>query len=177
MKAKSLTITYDSQGKVILTISLAERIKTDKLNKLADSGKMLNVEVKQFREKRSVTANGYMWKLCNELAKPLRSTKEEVYHESVRKVGLYEDREVDVDTIKLLAEVWSSKGEGWQIELSTEPIKDGKKWIRLYRGSSVYNTKQFSRLLEYIIDECKEQDIEVRPQEEIDRLIAMVESR
>jgi hypothetical protein len=46
-----------------------------------------------------------------------------------------------------------------------------------YYGSSTYDTAQMHRLLDAIMEECKTQGIETRPQEEIESLLAYWETR
>lgn len=177
MLANNLRVTPIADGTLRVELTLPDQSSGNHLTMLANTCDKLNVDIKKYRKKRSLTANGLLWKLADELAKVLKSTKEEVYHEAVRKVGLYNEFEVDPKAVKALAVGWCSKGEGWQVEVSNEVTTEGNRVVRLYSGSSVYNTKQFSRLLEYIIDECKNLGIETAPQEEVDRLIAMIESR
>ena len=40
-----------------------------------------------------------------------------------------------------------------------------------YYGSSVYNTAEMTKLIELIIQECKQLDIETKPQAEINSLL------
>lgn len=172
MKAKDLRLTPLQGGTVRVELTLADRSQLEKLSKLTDCD--LNVEIKKYRKKRSLTANAYLWKLLDDLAKVLKSTKEEVYHEAVRKVGLFDEFEMPREAVKPIATKWCKKGEGWQVEVSNHCTDDGRRVVRFYSGSSVYDSLEFSRLIEYVVDECKELGIETRPQEEIDRLIDMI---
>lgn len=47
---------------------------------------------------------------------------------------------------------------------------DGAFWYKAYRGSSTYDTAEMSRLIEGIIEECKEQGIETATPEELARM-------
>lgn len=51
-------------------------------------------------------------------------------------------------------------------------IKTGTLDVALYYGSSVYDTAQMARLIDLIIAECRENDIEYLPP---DQLAAMLE--
>lgn len=44
-------------------------------------------EVKEYKEKRSLNANNYAWKLMTEIANVLRMSKEEVYIEMLKAYG------------------------------------------------------------------------------------------
>lgn len=43
------------------------------------------------KEKRSLTANAYMWLVCEKLAKAEGITKEEVYRMAIHDVGVWDD--------------------------------------------------------------------------------------
>lgn len=131
-----------------------------------------NYEIKQIRQKRSLDANAYLWVLLDKLSAELAAPKEELYRRYVREIGgvsqilCVPDRAVD----KFRKE-WESKGIGWQTD--TIPIKTkGCTGVIVYYGSSTFDTQQFSRLLDSVVTDCKCIGVEVRPQEEIDSLLA-----
>lgn len=66
--------------------------------------------------------------------------------------------------------MWESNGTGWPTErLDFTP--DGERIvIRAYYGSSTYNTKQMSRLIDAIVTDCKELGIETLPPDELRRM-------
>ena len=43
--------------------------------------------------------------------------------------------------------------------------------MNLYYGSSSFNTKQMSRLIDGVVQDCKACGIETKPQQEIDSLL------
>lgn len=141
------------------------------------SQKDCDIEIKKHREKRSLDANSYMWVLCDKLARKINSpkiTKEEIYRTAIREVGIFKDfgnlSEKDAET---LMTAWQLLGTGWIAE-QVDYEKDGEHVrIRCYYGSSKYNTKQMSRLLDWIIAECKEQGIETATPDEIARMKAL----
>ena len=46
-----------------------------KLKQGFEKGKKANVEIKWFGEKRSLTANSYMWVLCDKIAKKIKPVR------------------------------------------------------------------------------------------------------
>ena len=52
--------------------------------------------------------------------------------------------------------------------------EDGKELIfyKIFRGSSTYDTKEMSLLIDGTVSECKEQGIETLPPEELERMLA-----
>lgn len=125
--------------------------------------------LKVHRKKRSLDANGYMWILADKLADVLRTTKEKVYQEAVRQVGVFTDVAVQDKAVDDLIAAWNSNGIGWISERFDSKL-DGCKKVRLYIGSSQYDTKEMSRLIDYIVDEAKEQGIETMTPDEIAEL-------
>ena len=123
-------------------------------------GKVYDVEIKEHREKRSLDANAYCWVLLDKLAEALDTTKEELYRGYVRKIGPFKDFDLTVDEAQTFRTAWERLGQGWPTE-QVDFTPDGERVvIRAYYGSSTYNTKRMSRLIDMIVEDCKEQGIE-----------------
>ena len=123
-------------------------------------------ELKQYKARRSLSANNYAWLLLDKLAEKLHSTKEEVYKVAVSRVGVFEEIKVtSPEAGKRFKRIWQRNGLGWLTKTIDETT------ILAYYGSSTYDTKQMARLIDFLQDECKEQGIEVRPQWEVDAML------
>lgn len=132
--------------------------------------RLYDVEIKQHREKRSLDANNYLWCLLDKLADVLHTTKEELYLQKIREIGIYKDFRLTEDEYKTFKVAWESLGTGWPTE-QVDYTPDGERLvIRAYYGSSRYNTKQMSRLLDSVVEDCKEQDIETLTERELSLL-------
>lgn len=131
------------------------------------------VQIKRKRAKRSKNANAYMWTLCEEIAKLIGDGKENVYKKAVREVGVYADALVATgEPMAELVSTWSNNGIGWFAEAFEPEYVSSKKmkWVRLYRGSSTYDSKQMSRLVDYIVEEAHDLGIETDTPDEIARM-------
>lgn len=134
---------------------------------LTKQGKLHDCEIKQHREKRSLDANAYAWKLLDLLADVLRTTKEEIYLQKVREVGPYKDFTLTESEAKTFRVAWERLGTGWPTE-QVDFDRDGDRVvIRAYYGSSTYNTKQMSRLIDSVVDDCKAVGVETLPPDKI----------
>lgn len=123
-------------------------------------------ELKPYRQKRSLSANAYAWVLMDKLADKLRTTKEEIYRQAVSQVGVFEEiRVTSPEAGQRFKRVWQNNGLGWLTKTIDETT------ILAYYGSSTYDTKQMHRLVDYLQEECAEQNIEVRPQWEVDAML------
>lgn len=135
-------------------------------------GQDVRLKITKWSEKRSLDCNSYLWALCTKLAEVLKTSKEEVYEEALRKYG-YVDDEPIVLTVK--SEVNMDLIDGhWKY---LRESKDGrfKAYMRL-RGTSEYTNKEMSHFLDMVIEDCKEQGIETLPNEEIKRMKELWES-
>ncbi|MCX4265995.1 MAG: hypothetical protein OSJ64_04170, partial [Firmicutes bacterium] len=47
----------------------------------------LDIEIKKYRQKRSLDANAYAWVLIDKIAKVMRIDKKQVYQEAIRNIG------------------------------------------------------------------------------------------
>ena len=128
------------------------------------------VTVKEWREKRSLDANGYAWVLINALAQHYGVEPEEVYKQNIARIGGFEIFPVREDAAERWTHIWDSKGLGWFTrDLGPSKIQ-GYVNIACYYGSSVYDTKQMSTLIDRLVDDCKAVGIPTETPEELARM-------
>lgn len=137
---------------------------------LESAGEMLTLSVSRYRKKRSKSANAYFWELVGKLAEKLDVTKEEIYWEYIKHSGVYRTVEVNEEAADTIIKIWKSHGLGWIAEMLDESKNKGYKLLNLYYGSSSYNSKQMSRLIDNVIKDCKDQGIETLPPEQIEEM-------
>lgn len=130
------------------------------------------LEIKKKRKKRSLNANCYLWEMCNQLAVELSKdgeiyTKEDIYRDAIKRCGIYKEfSELSPKDAQTLRHAWEMLGTGWITE-QVDYTPDGKNVdIRCYYGSSQYNTRQMSRIIEFVVEECKQQGIDTMTEQE-----------
>ena len=134
---------------------------------LTKQGKLYDCLLKEHRDKRSLDANKYAWALLSQLADVLNTTKEELYLQKVREVGPYKDFTLTESEAKTFRVAWERLGTGWPTE-QVDFDQDGDRVvIRAYYGSSTYNTKRMSRLIDSIVEDCKAVGVETLPPDKI----------
>lgn len=135
-----------------------------------EPGKLYEVTIKQQRKKRSLDANAYAWVLMDKLAAKTGEPKAKIYREYIRNIGGNSTTVCAVtESVDELVSGWSKNGVGWVSE--TMPSKlAGCTNVVLYYGSSTYDTAQMSRLIDLIVQDCKEQGIETLTPFELDAL-------
>ena len=130
----------------------------------------LSIEIKPFRARRSLDANAYAWVLMDRLASKMGESKENIYREYIRHIGGNSEIVcVKNSAVERLCEGWGKNGIGWQTESFPSKI-EGCTNVILYYGSSTYDTAQMSRLLDLIVQDCKQLDIPTETPDEIARL-------
>lgn len=170
LKTTLKDMVIDNKGNVTISFSVKginkyrfEQLSNDiqQLNTDAKNGLKLSIE--KFRNKRTLTQNDSLWYLCEELAKVLNSTKEEIYKKYILELGKFEIIPMREDAVEFFIKVWEKNGTGFQcINVRDSKIK-GYKNIDCYYGSSVYDTKEMARILEEVIKDCKELNIDWKP--------------
>lgn len=159
-------------------------IETNEVNNIANSYESLKdveklvIEIKQHREKRSINANNYFWKLLSEYSQGKKVNTIDEYIERVKRLGIFRRFRIEKNNVKTFKKIWSEKGIAWFCEIAdTEYLGDVEfKIINAYYGSSSFNTKQMSRLIEDLVEDCKEVGIETKSKEEIQSLLDRWES-
>jgi hypothetical protein len=151
-----------------ITFIMNERNALDELYEIKDLEK-LSIEAKKWRQKRSLDANAYCWVLINKLAEELNLKPIEVYKKAIRDIGVREIIPVKNEAIERYMDVWQKNGLGWLCE--TIPSKlNGYTNVVAWYGSSVYDSKEMSRLVDSIVEECKLQNIETLTPRELENM-------
>jgi hypothetical protein len=157
-------VTVSLTGKPKLTLVINE--KSDLLcgyDDMKDIEK-LSIEIKQYREKRSLNANAYAWKLIGEIADIARASKEEIYLEMLRRYGQSE-------LISVLAHIPIQHYVKYYDEAGESKL-NGKlfKHYRVYKGSSEFDTREMSVLIDGIVGEAKELGIQTETPEQLAKI-------
>ena len=137
-----------------------------------DSESEYTVSIKRRKKKRSLDANAYMWVLLRELAFKVENSPIELYKHYVRGFGQYYVIPVREDAIEAFSKVWSSHGIAWFVD-DIGPCRRtaGYHNLKAYYGTSEYDTKAMSRLIDEVVLDCKAQGIETMSREEINYLL------
>ena len=139
--------------------------KADELIRwLLDQDRQKLYQVEEYKEKRSLSANAYLWVLVGKIADVLRTSKDEVYVEMLKRYGQGDYVSVRSDiNVNGLFKYYEERG---QSEVN------GKQFTHymVYRGSSEYDTREMSVLIDGVVSEAKELDIETLPPQQIARL-------
>lgn len=174
MKAQLIDLVFSRDGKRIVTLQTDETIE-DVFDEF--HGRDVEVQIKDYKRKRSLDANGYAWVLIGKLASRLGLTKTEVYQSAIREIGGVSDVICLQDKAKeAFKRSWESNGIGWQCEEMPSKL-EGCTNIVVYYGSSSYDSRQMSALIDGLIDECRQYGIETMPEDRLNALLNEWEER
>lgn len=106
-------------------------------------------EIKERKQRRSLTQNSYYWELLNQLAKRLATSNDELHKELLK-------RYAPCTSITLLSTISPSSYFNYY-----EKIKDNGKFTayKIFKGSSQMDSGEFKRLLDGLISECEQMGI------------------
>lgn len=168
-------VTFDKAGwmqdreGVWLMLRVPSTAKAQSICEQYENGKYV-AELKEHRKKRSMNANNYFWQLADQIAEKLGRGKEELYLEYVKRVGPFKDFTLSEDEAKTFRVAWSMLGTGWPTEQVDYSPSGREVIVRAYYGSSQYNTRQMSRLIDMAVADAKDLGIEVLTPAELERM-------
>ena len=128
----------------------------------------VEVEIKKAQKHRSMEANRYAWALIDQIAARTHLKKSEVYRKAIRDIGgVSVDALMEAEVVLPFREIWEKRGLGNQVEIVDEDLDTGECSVRIYFGSSTYNTAQMSALLDSLIQDAESIGIPtITPKEE-----------
>ena len=165
-QAPEIMFSANGDLKVIFT---APRIYAKQFDSLP-VGKELAVQVKEYRKKRSLDANALLWVLCDQIAQKIDSSKEEVYKRFIKDYGVFEILPVKAEVVESFKAKWGKNGLGWFCEDMDGCKLEGYKRLMVFFGSSSYDTKEMSRVLNHVVEEAQELGITTMQPEEVESL-------
>ncbi len=162
-RAKDIRMNVTAKGAEITLTTDDRQIDISRLREATAKGKQLSVEIKQHRNRRSLNANAYLWVLLGKMAEVLRTSKDELYLMMLERYGVYTHIIVKPHVVEQVKAQWRTVRELGEV------IVNGQKGIQLqcYFGSSTYDTKQMSVLIDGVVSECQELGIDTLPPDEI----------
>ncbi|MCI5862936.1 MAG: hypothetical protein MRZ89_03410 [Lachnospiraceae bacterium] len=131
---------------------------------LFEQNKDKRFEVKEYHKKRSLNANAYAWALIGKIADVLRSSKDEVYLEMLKKYGQSE-------IVSVLSDINVTGYFKYFEEIATVKLQ-GKNFThyKVFKGTSEYNTAEMAVFIDGVISEAEELGIDTLPPDEVKKI-------
>lgn len=163
-KITDISIDYQN-NKPRLTLSINEKQTfNDNIDNLKDLDK-LSIEIKKYREKRSLDANSYYWSLINQLSNAIGLGKEELHTKFIKEYS-------QVMLVPLLPSQ-EPKGYFKYYDKYKDTTIEGKEAIyyKVYKPSSEMDSKEFWLLIKGLENDCQEQGIETLEEKKLREMI------
>jgi hypothetical protein len=121
----------------------------------------LSIEVKEYRQHRSLNANAYAWLLIGKIADAMRSDKDGIYLYCLKRYGQSE-------LISVLSHVPIGNYIKYYEEAGESKL-NGKMFThyRVYKGSSEFDTREMSIFIDGVVSEAKELGIQTETPNQI----------
>ena len=167
-----MTVTFDaarwsqeSDG-FWLHLRVTESRLAQKFIAAMKAGKQYIADLKEKRNRRSLDANAYLWVLLEKVAVAVNSDKDRVYLDMLSRYGVFTHMVVKPAVVERVKQEWRTVRELGEVTVN------GQTGVQLqcYFGSSTYDTKEMSRLIDGVVSECRELGIETATPEELARI-------
>jgi hypothetical protein len=148
-------------GKPVLMLEVNERNDFEMIvDDLKDKDK-LSIEIKPYRERRSLNANAYAWLLIGKIADILRAGKDEIYLKCLKRYGQSE-------LISVLSHVPIGNYVKYYEEAGESKL-NGKDFThyRVYKGSSEFDSREMSIFIDGVCSEAKDLGIQTETPNQI----------
>lgn len=131
---------------------------------LFDQDKNKKFEIKEYHKKRSLNANAYAWALIGKIADVLRSSKDEIYLEMLKKYGQSE-------IVSVLSDI-NVTGYFKYFEIIATVKLQGKDFThyKVFKGTSEYNTAEMAVFIDGVISEAEGLGIDTLPPDEVNKI-------
>lgn len=171
-------VLRDLKGGWRLTFTIDQPPEAEEMQAL--TGKQLEITARPKRERRTLDANSYYWVLISKLAKAVGTSNTRMHNLIMRSYGTPEDIDGEIVTVSLpeseQAENKALEAETFHLKPTAElVIGDYGKVYRTYilmRPSHEMDKREFSALINGLVEECKAQGIETLPPEELERMLS-----
>lgn len=161
IEIQSLSIT---EGKLVVEATpKTKHLVYQVTQEFKNSKKLYIAEIAPEKRKRSLNSNSYFWHLTGEIANLLRTDKEVLYFELLKRYGESQMVSVVEEGVEIL------KRSCKYTEEAGESVLNGKtfKHFKIYTGSSEMDAKSMCILIEGVVSEAKLLDIETFTPSEI----------
>lgn len=156
-KLKGVSLDLES-GKYNITFTCNEKNIVNALDTIQQA-EILDIVAEKHRKKRSIDANRMLWACIGDIAQALGADMWEIYLEMLKRYGKFTYICVKPSAVDAVKAQWRESEEIGEISIN------GEKAVQMlcYFGSSTYDSKEFSTLLNGVISEMEEIGLQPPP--------------
>ena len=162
-----ITLSYKDKSPIV---SFEIKGKLEDIAKYKDMD--LDISFSKHRNRRSLDANACLWGCLAKIADKIGMDNWSVYLYMLERYGKYTHVVVKPEAVKDLQRQWRETkvvGDILVMDDSGEPTP--MKQVLCFYGSSTYDSKEFARLLDGVIEDMKDLGLEAPPSDEMRAII------
>ncbi len=153
-------------GRPVVTLDIEEGDIADLQKHFAQT---LSIEIRRWKNRRTLDSNAYAWVLIGKIAEALHSTKEDVYCQMLaRYSNSFTHIICKENAIQKVREMYRASIDLGEVQIGNQRGHQ----LQVYFGSSTFSTKEMAVFIDGLVSECKEMGIETLPPSEIERMKA-----
>lgn len=154
-------------GQYQITFTVNEAGAINEVNNIKECEK-LSIKAVKYRNRRSLDANAYLWVILQKMADKLHRDKWGLYLDMLGQYGVFTHIIVKPHMVEKVKNEWRAVKELGEVSVNgTTGIQ-----LQCYFGSSTYDTKEMSVLIDGVVSEARELGIETLPPDELERMKA-----
>ena len=168
LRAMNLDVKKLMNGNTELTVEVNDK-QNKFISQISDQKQLFNTELEvaidKWRNKRSGGHNRLFWDMCGELSDFINDpliTQKIIYRQLVRDYGVSTIFPVQDEMLEMIIKDWESRGDGWQTQILKKSKLEGNYTnVKFWFGSSIYDSKQFWKLVEGLKELCRENNLDI----------------
>ena len=132
----------------------------------------VKIEIKKASKSRSLSANAYAWVLIDKISEKTGINQTDVYRNAIREIGGVSTLlGMKDDAVPVFSENWQRGHLGRQVEIIPGSSKPGWSNVRVFYGSSEFDSAQMARLIDSLIQDAESLGIPTISDDEATRMI------
>ena len=132
----------------------------------------VKVEMKKASKARSLSAHAYAWVLIDKISEKTGINQTDVYRAAIREIGGVSTLlGMKDEAIPVFTENWQRGHLGRQVEIIPGSSKPGWSNVRVFYGSSEFDSQQMARLIDSLIQEAEGLGIGTYPEKQVQEMI------
>lgn len=153
MRGRLKDMTFNGDGTQNITVTVRSDFR-ETYDQLKDSE--ISVEIKKAYNRRTNNQNRFAWELIDQIAAASHRKIVDIYREAIWNIGGASTMiGMKDDAIPIFRESWEKGHLGRQIEIIPGSTKPGWSNVKVYFGSSEFDTEQMSRLIDILIQDAE----------------------
>ena len=129
----------------------------------------LDLTIKPYKPKRSLSANAYMWVLVGKLADATGISSFLFFFNTFKQLGKAQLIVINAAAAPTFKRIWEQHGLGWFVD-DVDEDTGGSVILRAYYCIFIYNFMYMEAMIDLVVQDCKQLGIETLTERELSLL-------